>query len=101
MENFAKVLEYENQNVDLTRDIAQMAKLAGQIDYAIKFYEKAVELDCYDEVGYNNLGRLHEKKQEYEIAKECYIKSLKIRENYETAFDKSLNDELATMGEEE
>lgn len=85
MENFEKVLEYESQNIDLTRDLARMAKLAGQVDYAIKFFQKAVELDCYDEVGFNNLGLLYEKKHEFQMAKECYIKSLKIRENYEAA----------------
>lgn len=85
MENFEKVLEYEKNNLDLVRDFARMAKLSNQTDCAINFYEQAVLLEPKDEVGYNNLGLLYEKKHDFQKAKSCYIKSLKIKENYEAA----------------
>lgn len=83
MQYFEKAIEYEADNVDFIRNFAKLAKTAGQIDYAIKFYQKSLSLVCEDSVGWNNIGLLYEQKHDYKSAKDAYIKSLKIKENYE------------------
>lgn len=83
MEYFSKAIEYESSNVEFIRNFAQMAKKTEQTDFAITFFEKALALEPDDEVGWNNLGLLYEKKHNFEKAKECYINSLKVKENYE------------------
>ncbi len=85
MQNFAQAVKYEKDNVEFVRNFAQMAKQTEQIDYAIDFYQKALELEPKDCVGWNNLGLMFEKKHNYTEAKECYIKSLKSEENYPAA----------------
>ena len=83
MECFDKVLEYEPNNLDITRDFAQMAKTSEQFSYGIKFFEKALSIESNDWVGWNNLGLLYEKTKDFQKAKECYINSLKSEKNYE------------------
>lgn len=83
MENFSKAVEFEPENVEFIRNLAQMAKKANQTDYGIAFFEKCLKLDPDDWVGWNNTGLLYEQKHDYSSAKACYIKSLKAKENYE------------------
>ncbi len=83
MQLFEKAIDYEADNVEFIRNFAQMAKNANQIDYAIKFYKKSLKLDSKDCIGWNNIGLLFEQKHDYKSAKEAYIKSLKIKKNYE------------------
>lgn len=85
MENFSKAVDFESENIDFIRNIAQMAKKANQADYGIKFFEKCLKFDPEDPVGWNNIGLLYEQKHDYKSAKDCYIKSLKVKENYEAA----------------
>ena len=83
MECFTKAVEFEPDNVDFIRNFAQMAKKAGQTDKGIEFFNKCLALEPKDAVGWNNIGLLYEQKHDYKSAKECYIKSLKIKQNYE------------------
>lgn len=83
MQCFEKAIEFEPENLDFIRNLAQLAKTAKQTDYALKFYKKCLELDPKDPVGWNNTGLLYEEKHNYQSAKEAYIKSLKIKQNYE------------------
>lgn len=83
MQCFERVLEYEPNNLDIARDFAQMAKTTNQVEYGIKFFEKALSLEANDYVGWNNLGLLYEKIKEFAKAKSCYINSLKSKKNYE------------------
>lgn len=85
MEDFENAIFYEPQNLEFIRNFAQMAKKANQIEYGIKFFQKCLELEPKDSVGLNNLGLLYEQRQDLKSAKDCYIKSLKIKENYEAA----------------
>ena len=80
---FEKAIEYEPDNVDFIRNFAKMAQKAQQTDYAIKFYQKSLNIAPDDPIGLNNLGLLYEQKHDYTAAKESYIKSLKIKNNYE------------------
>lgn len=82
MQNFSKAIEFESENLEFIRNFAQMAKKTGQTDFAIDFFEKALKLEPDDPVGWNNLGLLYEKKHNFVTAKECYIKSLKVEQNY-------------------
>ncbi len=83
MECFSKAIEFEPNNVDFIRNFAKLAKKAEQTDKGIEFFNKSLALEPEDPVGWNNIGLLYEKKHDYKTAKECYIKSLKIKQNYE------------------
>ena len=83
MQNFSKAVEYESQNADFIRNFARMAKTTKQTDFAIDFFKKVVHLEPENEKDWNNLGLLYEEKHDFENAKDCYIKSLKIKDNYE------------------
>ena len=83
MQCFEKAIEYEAGNVDFVRNFAKMAKTAAQADYAIKFYKKSLEIEPYDHIGWNNIGLLYEEKHDYKSAKTAYVKSIKIKKNYE------------------
>lgn len=83
MECFDKVLEYEPNNLDITRDFAKMAKTSEQYLYGIKFFKKALSIEPNDYVGWNNLGLLYEKTKDFQKAKTCYTNALKSEKNYE------------------
>lgn len=85
MQCFEKAIEFESKNAEFIRNFAKMAKTANQTDFAIKFLKQYLELMPQDEAGWNNLGLLYDYEQKYDLksAKECYIKSLKIKKNYE------------------
>lgn len=83
MQFFEKAIEYEPQNVDFIRKFAKLAKDAKQIDYAINFYKKSLDIIYNDQIGWNNIGLLYEQKHDYKSAKNAYVKSLKIKKNYE------------------
>lgn len=83
MDCFSKAIDFESENVEFIRNIAELARKAEQTDKAIEFYIKCLALDSKDIVGWNNLGLLYKKKHDLLNEKECYIKSLKIRENFE------------------
>ena len=83
MQNFSKAVEYESKNADFIRNFARMAKTTKQTDFAIDFFKKVVHLEPENEKDWNNLGLLYEEKHDFENAKDCYIKSLKIKDNYE------------------
>ena len=83
MDCFSKAIEFEPENLDFIRNFAMLAKKAGQTDIGIEFFHKCLELEPEDTVGWNNIGLLYEEKHDYITAKECYIKSLKIKQNYE------------------
>lgn len=83
MECFDKAIGFESENLAFIRNLAQMAKTANQTDYGIKFFKKSLQIDSQDSVGWNNLGLLYEQKHDLKSAKEAYIKSLKIKKNYE------------------
>lgn len=85
MENFAKAVEFEKNNAKFIKNFARMAKTTSQTDYAIQFYELLLRIEPDDYLGWNSLGLMYEAKHNYQKAKESYIKSLKIKENYEAA----------------
>lgn len=83
MDCFYKAVEFEPKNLELVRNFAQMAKQTGQFEKAVEFYGRCIELDPKDSVGLNNLGLVYEELHDYNSAKTCYQKSLKVVLNYE------------------
>lgn len=83
MQCFEKAITYEPNNVDFIRNLAKLAKDAKQTDFAINFYKKSLVIVPKDQIAWNNIGLLYEQKHDYKSAKEAYIKSLKIKKNYE------------------
>ena len=83
MDCFSKAISYEPENLNFIRNFAQLAKKANQTDKGIEFFNKCLELEPQDAVGWNNIGLLYEQKHDLKTAKSCYIKSIKVKENYE------------------
>src|SRR5574344_708753 len=83
MQCFDAAIGYEDKNLDFIRNMANMAKKAEQTDFAIKFYKICLDLDKKDVIGWNNIGLLYEQKGDIVNAKNAYVNSLKIKENYE------------------
>lgn len=77
----------------------EQLKEEGNIDDAIKYYEKNVNLIAYTPKTYLNLSSLYLQKRDYESAKEILKLAIKrfstktdIYENYETIFKRDLED---------
>lgn len=54
----------------------------GDLDSALKLYQKAAELDPYYQVVYNDLGIIYEAQGELDRAEESYLQALKIDPNF-------------------
>lgn len=83
MKFFAMAIDFEPNNIDFIRNIAELARKSKQVDFAISCFKRCLTLDDKDIVGWNNLGLLYKQKHDLSSEKECYIKSLKIKENFE------------------
>lgn len=85
MECFEKAIAFESKNAEFIKNFAKMAKTANQTDFAIKFLKQYLSLVPQDSAGWNNLGLLYDYEHKYDLtsAKDCYTKSLKIKQNYE------------------
>lgn len=70
--------EYRNQGLT--------AQNAGDIDTAMKFYQKAIELDPYFAAPYNDLGVIDEAVGYTDEAEKSYIKATEIDPNYLSAY---------------
>ncbi|PIP19962.1 MAG: hypothetical protein COT38_02305 [Candidatus Omnitrophica bacterium CG08_land_8_20_14_0_20_41_16] len=64
------------------RNEGMKAQDIGDLDSAMKLYQKAVELDSSYAVAYNDLGVIYEAKEMDTRAEESYIKALKIDPYY-------------------
>jgi len=82
-EYFSKAIEFEPKNIEFIRNIAELAKKAKQTDFAISCLQRCLTLEPNDIVGWNNLGLLYKQKHDLPNEKNCYIQSLKIKENFE------------------
>jgi len=68
------------------REEGVRAQDIGDLDAAMKLYQKAVELDPGYSVAYNDLGVIYESKGMDERALESYLKALKIDPYYLSAY---------------
>ncbi len=81
---YLKIL-YDNDknNLTLIREIAQLADTSGDYKTAEAFYKNSLKLDSGDYIAENNLGLIYEKQSNLQQAKNCYLLSLKIKNNFE------------------
>lgn len=77
------LLENEPNNLELIRRSAKIYNRTGQYEKALNCYLKSCELDKRDFVAMNNAGLMYEKLHNLKKAREYYVRSLKIKENYE------------------
>ncbi len=68
------------------REEGLKAQDTGDLDSAMKLYQKAIELDPAYPVAYNDLGVIYESKGMDERALESYLKALKIDPYYLSAY---------------
>jgi len=59
---------------------------SGDLDTAMVYYQKAVELDPLYAAAYNDLGVVYDIKGLKDRAEECYLKSINIDPNYQSAY---------------
>ena len=67
------------------RDQGLKYQQIGNIDAALGFYQKAIELDSLFAVAYNDLGVIYETKGETDRAEESYLSAIKIDPSYLSA----------------
>ena len=67
------------------RDQGLKYQQIGNIDAALRFYQKAIELDSLYAVAYNDLGVIYEAKGETDRAEESYLSAIKIDPSYLSA----------------
>lgn len=59
---------------------------SGDLDSALKMYQKAAELDPAYEVVYNDLGVIYEAQKDYDRAEENYLQALKLNPSFLSAY---------------
>lgn len=64
------------------RDEGIKVQDTGDLDSAMKYYQKAIEVDSTYAVAYNDLGVIYEAKEMTDRAEESYIKAIKIDPYY-------------------
>ncbi len=70
--------DYRQQGVEYQR--------VGDLDMAMAYYQKAIELDHVYTIAYNDLGIIYEAKGMLERAEESYLKAIKINPNYLSSY---------------
>ena len=68
------------------RDQGLTAQKAGDIETAMKYYQKAIEFDSYYAAPYNDLGIIYEGAGYPNKAEEKYLKAIEIDPNYLSAY---------------
>jgi len=59
---------------------------SGDLDSALKMYQKAVELDPVYQVVYNDLGVIYEAQEAYDRAEESYLQAIKLDPSFLSAY---------------
>ncbi|MGA2774555.1 MAG: tetratricopeptide repeat protein [Candidatus Omnitrophota bacterium] len=68
------------------RDQGLTAQNSGDINTAMKYYQKAIELDSYYAAPYNDLGVLYEAGGSIDRAEQSYLKAIEINPDYLSAY---------------
>ena len=74
------------EQAELYRNQGLAFQNSGDLDSALKFYQKAVELNPGYAVVYNDLGVIYEAQGDPDRAEESYLKSLSVDPNYVSAY---------------
>ncbi len=76
-----ELTELQNQ-ARLYRTQGMESQHAGNLDMAMVFYQKAIQLDPLYAVAYNDVGIIYEARGEPEQAQECYLKAIQVDPRY-------------------
>lgn len=69
---------YRSKGVDYQR--------IGDLDSAVSYYQKAIEIDPGYAMAYNDLGIIYEAQGGFDMAESCYLKAVKIDPNYLSSY---------------
>jgi len=69
---------YRQQGIEMQR--------VGNLEGAFSFYKKAIELDPFYPVPYNDMGVIYETQELYDKAEQSYMKSIQVDPNYLSAY---------------
>lgn len=81
-----KVLTSLQEQARVYRSNGYESQRIGDLDSAIVFYQKAVQVDPSYAVAYNDLGVVYEAKGLIERAQESYLKAIELDPNYLSAY---------------
>lgn len=81
---YCKMIHESNpDNIDIIRQLAGLYNNSKMYPEALDMYKKSLEIEPNDSIGLNNAGLLAEKLSDLRSARSFYVKSLKVKENYE------------------
>jgi Flp pilus assembly protein TadD len=83
--SFSETKKDKNQ-AQIYRDKGYEAQRAGNLDMALSFYQRAVDLDPSYAVAYNDIGIILESKGLSDAAKEAYSKALEVDPKYLSSY---------------
>jgi superkiller protein 3 len=75
-----------SKTVQAYRDQGYEAQRLGNLDMALNYYQKAIELDPYYAVAYNDIGVVLEAQGSIDKAKESYTRAISLDSNYLSAY---------------
>lgn len=87
LKNYEKSIEANPQNLDAIINFANALDELGKFDEAIKYYNKALDIDKNCALVYNNRGYSYYQKKDYESALKDYDKALLLNPKLKIAAD--------------
>ena len=76
----------DSKQVQIYRDKGYEAQRLGNLDMALSYYQKAIELNPYYAVAYNDIGIVLEAKGMTDKAKDAYLRAISLDPNYLSAY---------------
>jgi len=76
----------DTKRVQEYRDKGYQAQRLGNLDMALNYYQKAIDLNPYYAVAYNDIGVVLESKGDTKRAKEAYLRAISLEPNYLSAY---------------
>lgn len=74
------------EQAKIYREKGYAAQTNGDLDRAMSYYQKAIELDPVCAAAYNDLGVIYDVKGFKDRAEDSYLKCIKIDSNYQSAY---------------
>ena len=88
LENYRMILQLEPNHKNALHNIGWIYLVGeGKYEEAVVFFTKAIELDTTDAVAVFNRGLSFENLQEYDNARQDYLYSLRLKNNYPLALE--------------
>jgi tetratricopeptide (TPR) repeat protein len=75
---YTQVTEKDPKRAGAWNNLGRAYMAMMQLDKAVSAYNKALDVNAYDEFAYNNLASAYELQQDYEKAKDAYRKQIEI-----------------------